>query len=119
MWNDQETGESQMPLRLSLLVYPLFAIAVAASRNGVIGPFLQARAISPETARKPASLCVRDVDAVRRAARRGVLIDAGKGRYYVNRRKYLHRKRLFTAALIGAGVVVGVLTILSFLPGGS
>lgn len=108
-----------MPLRLSLLVYPLFAIAVAASRNSAIGPFLQARAISPETARKPASLCIRDVDAVRRAARRGILIDAGRGRYYVNQRKYLRRRRVVTAAIVGAGLIVGALTILSFLPGGS
>jgi len=108
-----------MPLRLSLLVYPLFAITVAASRNSAIGPFLQARAISSETARKPASLCIRDVDAVRRAARRGILIDAGRGRYYVNQRKYLRRRRVVTAAIVGAGLIVGALTILSFLPGGS
>jgi hypothetical protein len=113
------SGDLEMPLRLTLLVYPLFAIAVAASRNGGIGPFLQAGAISPETARKPASLCIRNVDAVRSAARRGILIDVGNGRYYLNQGKYRRRRRLTTAVLVSAGVVIGLLTILAFMPGGA
>jgi hypothetical protein len=108
-----------MPLRLSLLLYPSFAIAVAASRNGAVSPFLRARAFSPETARKPASLCIRNVEAVRSAARRGILIDAGNGRYYLNQGKYRRRRRMITAALVSAGVVIGLLTVLAFMPRGA
>jgi hypothetical protein len=107
-------GESSMPLRLSLFVYPLFAIAVAAGRGGVATPFLRARALSPETARKPASLSIRDVDAVRRASRRGILIDAGKGRYYVDEPRYRRQRRTFITILIGVGIVISGLMIIAF-----
>jgi hypothetical protein len=105
-----------MPLRLGLLVYPLFAIAVAASHGGVVRKFQAEGAVSPETAVKPASLCILDVDAVQAAARRGALLKTDDGRYYVNQAKYRRRTRLFATVVIVGGLALLAVTIISFLP---
>lgn len=106
-----------MPLRLSLVVYPLFAFAVAMSQKGVASKFAEAGAISPETARKPSSLFVRDMDAVRSAARKGVLVSTGDGRFYVNQPVYRRRQRWMWGLLIGGGVVIAALTVVAYMPG--
>jgi hypothetical protein len=103
-------------MRLGLLVYPLFALAVAASRGGVVSKFVEAKALSPETARRPESLCIRDIQAVRAAAKRGVLVAVANGRYYVDERRYRRQRRTVNAALIAGAVVLGGLTVLAFWP---
>lgn len=105
-----------MPLRLGLLVYPLFVGAIALSKKGVVSKFVQAGATAPERARKPASLEIRDIDAVKSAARRGTLIAMGDGRYYANLPKIRRGNRLFWGFMIGGGVVTAALAAIAFWP---
>ncbi len=104
-----------MPLRIGLIAYPLFAIAVALSKGGIVSKFARAGALSPETARKPGSLSINDVEMVKSAAKRGMLVATGDGRYYVNRTKYKRRQRFINAGLLGAGVLIAGVTLLSLL----
>lgn len=102
-----------MPLRIGLIIYPLFAVAVAGSKGGVVSKFARAHATSPGTARKPASLSIRDLDTVRSAARHGLLVATGDGRYYVNLPRYVRRQRWVKAGLIAAGVIILLVTLLA------
>ncbi len=102
-----------MPMRLGLLVYPAFAIAVAASRGGIVSKFARAGAFSPETARKPASLSIHDLEMVKSVAKRGMLVAASDGRYYVNRPRYERRRRYINAGLLCAGALIAGVTLLS------
>lgn len=105
-----------MPLRIGLIVYPLFAVAALGSRRGVVSTFARANAMTPGSARKPASLSIRDLDTVRSAARHGMLVATGDGRYYVNVPKYLRRQRWVTAGLVAAGVLILAVTVMMFWP---
>jgi hypothetical protein len=105
-----------MPLRLGLLVYPLFVGAVALSKKGVVSKFVQANATAPERARKPASLEIRDVDAVKSAARRGTLIALGDGRYYANLPKIRRNNRLFWSMVVAGGLVTAALAAIAYWP---
>lgn len=98
-----------MPIRIGLLVYPVFLTLVAISKGGPVGRLMKAGAISPETARKPESLGVNDPRVVQSWADDGLLIAVGDGRYYVNVAAYRGRKRLLIAnfAMIGvAGIAL-------------
>lgn len=105
-----------MPIRLGLLVYPLFAFAVAMSQKGAASKFAEAGAVSLETARRPNSLGIMNLDSVRDAARKGILVSTGDGRFYINQPVFRWRRRLMWAWLIGGGIVIIALTLLSFLP---
>lgn len=103
-----------MPMRIGLIAYPLFVIAIAASKGGVVSKFAKANAFSPETARKPASLSIRDTDSVCAAAKRGLLIATANGLYYVNQTRYRRRQRLTIAALAALGIIIALLTVYAF-----
>lgn len=98
----------------TMLLFPLFIIALAVGRKGVVSTFARARAFSPETARRPKSLKLENEDLVRDAVKRGKLIALGDGRYYLNAEKFRRRQRLFRLALM-AIVVAGVAELVFLL----
>jgi hypothetical protein len=105
-----------MPLRIGLLVYPMFVMAIALGQRGPVGKFIRAGAVSPETARRPASLDIMYIDTVQAAVKRGILVRTGDGRYYVNLRVHHQRRRRIAIAL---AVVTGaflVFALLAFMP---
>lgn len=105
-----------MPMRVGLIAYPLFLIVIAASKGGVVSKYAKAQAFSADTSRRPASLSIRDTNAVRAAVKRGLLINTGDGRYYVNQSKYRRRRRVTFAALVAAGIILALFAVYALLP---
>ena len=90
------------------------AASVVIRQNRYIRKFRQAGATSPETARTPAELGVRESWLFRRMADAGVFVDAGGGRYYLDAEeteRYLDRRwmRLMVVTIIGLRVLALVL----------
>lgn len=106
-----------MPLRLGLLAYPLFILVLVFGKSaGTVSKFMKAGAVSLATARKPASVQVKDVELVKRAAKRGALIATDDGRYYVNTERLQRVRRRWTYAISGVTVVFTALAILAWHP---
>jgi hypothetical protein len=95
-----------MPLPLTALAYPAFALVLHLSKADAVGAFERAGAVSEETSRRPASLEA-PRKAVIKASRRGLLVPVGDGRYYVNQEAARRADRRNTAMLIaGAALMV-------------
>ena len=106
-----------MPMRLGLIVYPLFILALMFGKSaGTVSKFMKAGAQSAATARKPASVGVSDMELVKRAEKRRALIGTGDGRYYVNVPRLLRVRKRYRAAAIGATVVFAALLVLAWHP---
>ncbi len=105
-----------MPLRVGLIAYPVFVVFLALSKRGTVSKFVQAHAVSPETARKPVSVGVNDPDAVRSATAKKLLIATGDGRFYVDEKRYRARQRMVTFAFGAVGVLIVLLTVVALLP---
>ena len=97
-----------LSLKLGAIAFPLFVLIMAAKQKGPVKKFLKAGAISPDTARKLASVEVAGPYYISGALKRGVIVAVGDGRYYLDLPVYRRRrKRLLTAlGLIAAAVVV-------------
>lgn len=92
-----------------------FVIFVLVERAGAVSRFVRARAFSPDTARRPASVGVNHAESLHHPVKRGMLVRTGDGLYYVSVPKLLAarrtRKRLLSA---GAIIVVGAIAALMF-----
>ena len=97
-----------MSLKLGAIVFPLFVLIMAAKQKGPVRKFLKAGAISPDTARKLASVELKGPYYISGALKKGVIVAVGDGRYYLEVPVYRRRRRrLLTAlALIGVAIVV-------------
>jgi hypothetical protein len=95
-------------MKISLLLFPLFILTMILNRPGPVTVFRKAGAVSPETARRPSSLKIDNLDLVKDAARKGRLIATGDGRYYVDMPGLKRRQRwIFTAlAVVAAAVII-------------
>lgn len=102
-----------MPLRIGLVAYPAFLIALQLARPSAVGAFEKARSYTPETSRRPASLQV-PLKAVRRAVRKGLLVPVGDGRYYLNQSAVRRRDRRTMAIFAASLVVVALLVWLTW-----
>ena len=88
--------------------------AILASQKSATTRFIKAGASSPETARRPSSLNA-NADQVADAAKSGVLVAVGDGRYYVDLPRYRARRRLLIAAMsIGFVILAGITIWLSW-----
>ena len=106
-----------MPLRVGLLVYPLFILVLMFGKSaGTVSKFVNAGATSEATARKPASVGAKDMVLVQRAEKRGALIGTGDGRYYVNMPRLIRVRKWFRAAAVGASVVFAGLLLVAWHP---
>ncbi len=102
-------------MNLFYLTGPAMIIATLIKDPGPAAKFLKAGAISPETARNPVSVKVTRRSHLEGLIRRGVLVDAGEGRLYVNVDAYRRQRRriimfVVIAAIIATGVVWVVLS---------
>jgi hypothetical protein len=100
-----------MPLRIGLVAYPAFLLAIHLAKPSAVAAFEKARAYSPETSRRPTSLRV-PRKAARRAIRKGLLIPAGDGRYYWDRRAVRRSDR---KAMIFSALALAVFVLLLWL----
>lgn len=107
-----------MPLRVGLFAYPLmlFFLGVSAKGGGA-GRFVSAGARSVETSRRPESLGIRGGrDTLAGAIKRGVLVEVGDGRYFVDMTVYRRRQRALYLALGAVGLVGGSVTLWLWAP---
>lgn len=95
-------------MKFSLLLMPLFILAMILNRPGPVTVFRRAGAISPQTARRPSSLKIENMDLVKDAAKSGRLIALDDGRYYVDVPRVKRRQRITisVAAVIAVAVVI-------------
>ena len=96
------------PMQFLALLAPLGMIFAAWKMKGVARVYIEAGAISPETARRPEGLKIpRGPGQLTRGVRRGVLIPLGDGRFYADVRVY-RRRRVWTIFGVAAlGVAMG------------
>jgi hypothetical protein len=86
-----------------MLIMPVSILLLMRKDQGPVGKFLRAGAVSEETARRPSAIGIVRLFLVQDAARRGVLIATGDGRYYVDVPTYRRRRRrTITLALLAA-----------------
>ena len=97
-------------MKFTIFLMPLFLIVMAFARNaGPVRKFYRAGAVSIETARKPATVGVTKHYLMENAVKRGALVAAGDGRYYVNVPLVEKRRKLW----IGGAAAVMALFILA------
>jgi hypothetical protein len=96
-----------MPMGLGIgigvITYPVMVYGLLRRQSGPVTKFLQAGAISPETARRPESLKMYADFLLRDAVRRGTLKAMGDGRYFVDVPVYRRRRRRLITALVAIG----------------
>jgi hypothetical protein len=95
-----------MPLSLGGLIIPASLIALFLKLKGPAQTFMAAGALSPETARRPASVGVHAEYLIAPLVRSGLLIAAGDGRYYANAAK-IRRRALLLYGFCGALAAIG------------
>lgn len=106
-----------MPIRLGLLIYPMFVLVIVFGQSaGTVKKFLKAGATGPDTARKPTSVGIKNIDVIPDAVKKGALIAVGDGRYYVNVERLERLKRTWRYITIGGTVALTVLTLLIWHP---
>ena len=106
-----------MPIRLGLLIYPLFILVIVFGQSaGIVRKFLKAGAISADTARKPTSVGIKHLDVIPDAVRKGALIPTGDGRYYVNVQRLERVRRTWRHVTIGATAALAAMTLLLWHP---
>lgn len=89
-----------MPMRLGVLAYPAFLIAIQLTKPSAVPAFEKAQAYSIETSRRPESLEI-PRKAVRKAVEKKLLVPVGDGRYYLDQatvRKADQRSLMLMAA---------------------
>jgi hypothetical protein len=82
---------------------------VVAMQNRYLRTFERAGATSPSTARTLAEVDLRDRQIFRGLVRRGYIVDAGAGRYYVDLERVAERRRRARRALM---IVLGIVAVL-------
>lgn len=108
-----------MPLRIAMLAYPAFLVvtAMSAKGGGGTGRLLEARAVSAETARRPESVGIKGGRAtLARAVAKGVVVDHGDGRFFVNLAEYTRRRNRLLAILGAVAVIGGIGVVLLWAP---
>ncbi len=95
-------------MKFSLLLMPLFILAMILKNPGPVTVFRKAGAVSPGTARRPSSFKDMNMDLVKDAAKRGLLIPMGDGRYHVNLPRLQRRRRwiLSIICIISAAIAI-------------
>ncbi|MBK7405717.1 MAG: hypothetical protein IPJ41_14140 [Phycisphaerales bacterium] len=101
-----------MPFRVGLLLYPVFLLLTARTKNSAAAKFRSAGALSPETARRPESFDLpRTLGVIQDGVRRGLLIPVGDGRYYLDLGAHKRRRR-FRLGMYLAGTLAFALLVL-------
>ncbi|MCA9283958.1 MAG: hypothetical protein KDA22_01995 [Phycisphaerales bacterium] len=94
---------------IGALVFPAALIGLLLRTKGPLDALFKAGAFTPETARRPSALGITNDHAVRYAARVGVLVSVGDGRYYVNRARHRARRNRILGALGACALAGGAL----------
>jgi len=97
-----------MPYRVAMILYPLVSIAIVVAKPGPVGKLAKAKAFSPEMARRPESLEIKNAAiTMENPIRSGLIVPTGDGRFYVDLKKYRRRKISLIATLAIVGVALG------------
>jgi len=105
-----------MLLRLGLIVYPIAAIVILASRPGPVAKFQKAGATSPERARRPGSIGIERASDLTDYLRSGVLTRLADGRYYVDLPILRRRRRRVIAGFSIVGLVLLAASLIWLVP---
>jgi hypothetical protein len=106
-----------MPVRIGIIAYPLLLLILAFGRNtGTVSRFVKAGAISPPTARKPASVGIKYPELMERPVRKNMLIATGDGRYYANMALVARKRRQMMGLATAALLLVAALGLLAWHP---
>lgn len=93
-------------MKFLIFLMPLGLILRAVVMNaGPVKKFRTAGAVTPETARKPASIGVTKHYMMENAVKRGELVSTGDGRYYVNEAVVEKRKKIWIGTAVGVMVL--------------
>ena len=94
------------------MIFILSIVGMMLRAKGPFGVFLKAGAISPLTARRPDKIGMKLADRphIPGAVRRGLLVDMGDGRYWLDAKKLKRRRAMLAAcvALIALTAIAGV-----------
>jgi hypothetical protein len=102
--------ESSVSIKFTALAFPVMVLLMSLKQKGPIHRFIKAGATTPATARKLASMDVRGPYWVSGSIRRGVLVEVGDGRYFVDLERYRrHRRRLLTVFTIVTVIAMALL----------
>jgi hypothetical protein len=103
-----------MAVSLGAIAFPLMVLIPILKDRGPVKLFLLAGATSAETARRPQSLKAKgNLDG---ALKRGVLIDVGDGRYYVDIDRYKAARNRMIAIFGGLGLLLAAAVLLIWPP---
>ena len=106
-----------MPFRtIGAVLFPLMILAMILKQKGPVERYLKAGAVSPETARRLTDLELREHYILPDAVKRGLLVETGDGRYYVNVAAFRRRRRRIVALAIVAGLALGAAVLLIWPP---
>ncbi len=102
-----------MLFKIRIITLPVAIVLLILKDQGPTAKFIKAGAISPERARKPASIKVERLYLMTGAIKRGVLVALDDGRYYVDMTVYRHRRRMVIIAstLVVAALFAGALVL--------
>lgn len=98
-------------LKIGAILAPIGLLLLASRMPSPLREFRRARAFSVQTARRLSSLRLRGRWEVEDHVRRGLVVDLGDGRFYLDPARDRARRRRFwiLAGVLAAGAIGGVL----------
>jgi len=99
-----------MPLRLGAIALPIGLLLLARKMPSPLAAFRRANALSPETARKPATLNL-PAWSIEDWQRKGLIVPTGDGRYYLDPARDRARRLRWTIAMTAAAALTAPLAL--------
>lgn len=98
------------PMQYVAILFPLSMVIIALRQKGIARTFIEAGAVSPDTARRPEALKFpRGLGHITHGVRSGVLVPLGDGRFYADTRVYKRRRIGTIAGVVIVALAVGAL----------
>ncbi|MBX3374753.1 MAG: hypothetical protein KF817_13050 [Phycisphaeraceae bacterium] len=102
-------------LKIGLILGPLAMLLGLLRDRGPAGRFVDAGAISPDTARRPSALGIERPGSLAGLLRAGVLTALPDGRVFVDPGRFRRRRRRTIAAAIGLYVVAAAVVVVTVM----
>ena len=89
-----------MDFKIGIILFPLMILGMILKQKGPAALFVKLGAVSPETARRPPEMKLGQQYQLPDLVKRGVLVPAGDGRYWVDRAILRRRRWFWTIAML-------------------